>query len=498
MSVSVFLASVAHIAGGVAIAQMLRKPIQFISDKIIPYEKSGEARATVHRGMINYETQQKMEELRHKNQMELNRQNNLSQARLSRNSTIAAQNFPLNISPFVILGNNGFDVIDGVSQHEIAQKSETTATPLNIFINPLLINSRVQSSGIVTAQVWNRVIQNVESVFINEYGRNGERPVIFYSTAWNPNVRPGTHAAETIYYFLRYIPTLVVEPRYDGKTIHIIVSGWNIGMEQNRMFRQEINIDWDWSMMISTACYERSKNALALLENVTGIASVDVQKQMLAKNVQTYEQLHIADYLNGKKELSELESLGDYSRLFSVDEKDTQILADMVSAYIGMTMSALADVHYLISANVSPKFKTVCNDYFSKIIDNNLIDAYLPLFDSAYKRLCDEYYALQPALLLDKAEFVLDLGALAGSNADKEESAVCDAIISWLESQDVTVPESQKNLMNVIDVMLGSVQYDSLEKRKSLYKFAEMVEKISGNNSAYRMAAKRMQDKLHE
>ena len=88
-----FLASVAHIAGGVAIAQMLRKPIQFISDKIIPYEKSGEAKAAVHRGMINYETQQKMEELRHKNQMELNRQNNLSQARLSRNSTIAAQNF---------------------------------------------------------------------------------------------------------------------------------------------------------------------------------------------------------------------------------------------------------------------------------------------------------------------------------------------------------------------------------------------------------------------
>lgn len=184
--------------------------------------------------------------------------------------------------------------------------------------------------------------------------------------------------------------------------------------------------------------------------------------------------------------------------MFSVDEKDTQILADMVSAYIGMTMSALADVHYLISANVSPKFKTVCNDYFSKIIDNNLIDAYLPLFNSAYKRLCDEYYALQPALLLDKAEFVLDLGELAGSNADKDESVVCDAIISWLESQDVAVPESQKNLMNVIDVMLGSVQYDSLEKRKSLYKFAEMVEKISGNNGAYRMAAKRIQDKLHE
>ena len=163
-----------------------------------------------------------------------------------------------------------------------------------------------------------------------------------------------------------------------------------------------------------------------------------------------------------------------------------------------MTMSALADVHYLMSANISPKFKTVCKDYFSKIIDDDLINAYLPLFDSAYKRLCDEYYALQPALLLDKAEFILDLGKLTDSDTLKEESAICDAIVSWLESQDIMVPESRRNLKSAVDIMVNSVQYDSLEKRKALYKFADMVDKVSRSNEVYKPEVKKMQDKLHE
>ena len=45
---------------------------------------------------------------------------------------------------------------------------------------------------------------------------------IIYSAAWNKNVKGGLHAADELYYFLKEMPTIVVEPRFDGKNIKYI------------------------------------------------------------------------------------------------------------------------------------------------------------------------------------------------------------------------------------------------------------------------------------
>ena len=69
------------------------------------------------------------------------------------------------------------------------------------------------------------------------------------------------------------MPTIVVEPRFDGKTIKLMFSCWGIGYSSQLHSRQEIQIPLDLNSMIAVSAYERSKKAIASIA-ITGSPSV--------------------------------------------------------------------------------------------------------------------------------------------------------------------------------------------------------------------------------
>lgn len=445
------------IGGGITLSRVLRKPIQKIDEFFFPFEKSSEKKR------MDYQAQNhvSLENLSQEHRKELY---NL-QASISRNTEIAAKNFPLNLSPFVILGNCGFQIIDREKGGIEFSSNNAEELPLNIFVNPLLFPNNMQAGNIVMGQVWDVVIQKIESIFINEYGRTTERPVKFYSTAWNPNVRPGTHSAETIYYFLKYIPTIIVEPRYDGKAIHVIISGWGLGYNIGTMFRREINIDWDWNSMISTICYERSKSALALLSD-SKLPAFEEKKKILQRNIDIYETLQIEEHIS-KKELYKLEPLGDYSRYFAVESADTQQLADAIACTIGLTMSAFSDLHYLVNKNIQPLFPAIADNYFNGIADAKFREAFLPLYTTCYQHLAKELPVIAPTILLEEIELSLNFG-----NRNKAEEKLKQAIEHFCDSKGIDHKDNDMHglINSLLQVKFTSTDMVFLRKVRDLLK----------------------------
>ncbi|WP_195334602.1 hypothetical protein [Bacteroides salyersiae] len=61
-------------------------------------------------------------------------------------------------------------------------------------------------------------------VSLPSYNRSSNHPVVFFPTAWSDKSNPGMYASETLHFFLKYIPCVVIEPRFDGTTFRLMFS----------------------------------------------------------------------------------------------------------------------------------------------------------------------------------------------------------------------------------------------------------------------------------
>lgn len=414
--------SMLNIAGGMLISRGVSGLISKIGEAIIPYGKSRDAKRTEHAAPKNMELEQMRQNAQRellKRQLEANerlqenqiqanerlqmtaRETSMLVAAFSSRNHIkedfyrdAIRRFPLNISPLSLLENNdvSIDIItQGIANNNwesVRDYLKHDVKPLNVFVMPVTVDSRVGGNKIIAAQVWDSVYQYIESVFVNEYNVVGNHPVSLYSTAWNQNAKPGLHAAEELYFFLKYLPTIVVEPRFDGKKLRIMFTCWSIGYNLGQRIRQEIAIDFDWLPIIVTNAYERSKNSLKLFKGIdVGNNSMLAKKKEICElNVKTYESLHIGERIRSKK-TDELDSLGDYSILFALAPYDWGVISDKVSHVLGVVMSALSDVHHLLSTDVEPVLPKIYNHYFPDIIDKGMAQTLLNLYEKAYYRL---------------------------------------------------------------------------------------------------------------
>lgn len=260
---------------------------------------------------------------------------------------------------------------------------------LNVFVTPLMLDSRVSSKEKTSTLVWDNIYQSLESLFVNEYNRCSERPVNFYPAAWNQNAKPGLHAAEILYFFTKGMPVVVLEPRYDGKQIRFVFSCWGIGSCPNRQIRQEITFDLNWNSVVLSDMYKRSVGALKKINHLKEIPSMiaDVKKK-LEHNIFMYEKLHDIDALENNP-ITE-----DISKLFFLRSEDFSTVSRLMADALGISISLIADVHHLTSRGINPLFPDLMCSKFNEAFQSltkparhELTEAINGLMKSAYMEL---------------------------------------------------------------------------------------------------------------
>lgn len=284
----------------------------------------------------------------------------------------ALKNFPLNISPLVLLKNRPhslasllrFTVGENCNMTDVASDVMNYAEnpeALNVFVAPVYVDSKIKNREILSRQIWDTTYQRLESFFTTYYNRRSERPVIFYPTAWNDKYSPGMHASETLHFFLRDMPCVVLEPRFDGNNFRIMVSSWGLGYTSTEHVRTELNFNINIDAILAYSVYERSKTALEVLNDLTkaDIAETEktpffMQQRILERNIKLYESLRIDERIGNKEKMNEIDAFGIYN-IFKIEPvQDLALLSKSLSAQIGMTLATLTDIHHLRSTDINP------------------------------------------------------------------------------------------------------------------------------------------------
>ncbi|MBQ8266139.1 MAG: hypothetical protein IJY95_06000 [Bacteroides sp.] len=334
----------------------------------------------------------------------------------------ALKNFPLNISPLVLLKNRPHSLASllrftvASNDKEVAEcnladvasdvmKYAENPEALNVFVAPVYVDSKIKNREILSRQIWDTTYQRLESFFTAHYNRRSMRPVIFYPTAWNDKYSPGMHASETLHFFLRDMPCVVLEPRFDGNNFRIMVSSWGLGYTSTEHVRTELNFNINIDAILAFSVYQRSKTALGVLND---LAKADItetektpffmQQRILERNIKIYESLHIDERIGNEERMKEIDAFGIYN-IFKIEPvQDLALLSDALSAQIGMTLASLTDIHHLRSTDTDPIFPELMKEHFPQLYSNEELRK---LLYKSYERIFihlrnEENYLLSP------------------------------------------------------------------------------------------------------
>lgn len=319
----------------------------------------------------------------------------------------ALKDFPLNISPLVLLKNRPHELTnllrftllskeDGTSLPDIAnvyadvKNYAKNPEPLNIFITPIHISSSLTNSNNLTQQIWDVIYQKIESFFTVHYNRKGEHPVVFYPTAWKDSSAGGQHTSETLHFFLKDMPCLVIEPRFDGHSLNLMVSAWNNGYISSDHIRVKMDFEINLYSYIIQAAYERSVKSLNLLNKV-GTEHLDDslirKKRILEQNIRYYESLDLKERIESN-DLDDIEALGIYN-LFEIEpSKDLNKGAEAIASIICINLAVIADVHHLQSTDAVPVFPSILRSEFPDFFRNeNLRSQLAESYETVYLNL---------------------------------------------------------------------------------------------------------------
>lgn len=297
----------------------------------------------------------------------------------------ALKTFPLNVSPLVLLKNQsrslGYllnfskledDKSTSIEQvYEEIEEARKHPDALNIFVAPVHIDSKIKNRKVLGDQIWDTVYQRLESFFTLHYNRSSDHPVIFYPTAWNDKYNPGMHASETLHYFLKDLPCIVIEPRFNGNTFRMMFSSWGIGYNSTTHHRIELSFPMNIDAALACAVYNRSMKALDAIKEINSLLDINEygfrqMSEILQRNIDLFQALHIEERLKENR-MEEIDALGIYN-IFKIEPiQDLVSLADYFSSRIGLNLAVLADIHHLRSIDVEPLFPRLFNKYFPKL-----------------------------------------------------------------------------------------------------------------------------------
>lgn len=346
----------------------------------------------------------------------------------------ALKTFPLNISPMVLLNNRPhslsslmrFTVGDVENDDTDKRKMLLSANPhdviedvigyvehpeaLNIFIAPVFVDSKVPFQKMISTRIWEITYQMIESFFTKNYSRDGKTPVMFYPTAWNDKYTSGVHASETLHYFLKDLPCIVLEPKFDGNRFRMAISHWGVGYTSTEHHRTECDFNINTDLFIANAVYNRSKNALEALKvlfdsdvlNEIERKKCFVLEHEFKKNIKLFESFKLYELLDideqeRQKVLNQMSALG-LGNIFTIDNnQDSEPLAQYLSSQIGVILAMLADTHHLLSTGATPLLPNLMqtDGFFKEIYGDKQICEQLFLnYKSVYTQIRDEEFAL--------------------------------------------------------------------------------------------------------
>lgn len=294
----------------------------------------------------------------------------------------AIKNFPLNVSPIVLLRNrphslnNLLAFTEGTSQdisieevYEEVKNYALSPEALNIFIAPIHIDSQADGNNVFKSLLWDAVFQQLESFFDELYNRNSTSPVILYHSAWKKDFVSGAHTSETLYYFLKDMPCFVLEPRFDGRTLTIVVSAWGLGYETSEHNRSEIKFEMNVDLLIAEAVYTRSKRSMKVISNLGDKLTEHLKdlKLQLQQNISYFEALNLND--DDKQIIEDINSIG-IENLFHIEPaQDLQPIAQKIASHLSMILSILTDIHHLKSTDANIKFPGIFKTRFPDLFE---------------------------------------------------------------------------------------------------------------------------------
>lgn len=298
----------------------------------------------------------------------------------------ALNDFPLNISPIVLLQKNRdslmgllrfsthltdkawlpsvSDVYEDINQY--------CANPeaITVFVAPIHVSQAIEHRESISEKIWDAIYQKLESFMLKHYSRNGNHPSIVYPTAWKNGMSSGQHASETLHFFLKDMPCIVLEPRFDGQFLKVIVSSWGIGYLNSEHTREEMVFDTNLDFMMIEAAYKRSVKSLSLLSRLSDLSpELTQRKKECEHNVKYYEMLDISDKTKNN-DFEEIVALGSY-RLFNIDTNlDLSYVGETIAALICLNIAIITDVHHLVATDASPVFPIIFKQEFPILFDN--------------------------------------------------------------------------------------------------------------------------------
>ena len=333
----------------------------------------------------------------------------------------ALKTFPLNVSPLVLLKNQSqslghllaFSESNGEKKTSIQQVYEEVEASrqqpdaLNIFVAPVHIDSKIKNRKVLSDQIWDTVYQRIESFFTLNYNRSGDHPVIFYPTAWNDKYNPGMHAAETLHYFLKDLPCVVIEPRFDGTTFRMMFSAWGLGYNSTVHHRTELSFEINIDAVLACSVYERSRKTLNAIKEIDGLLDArqygfGMMADSFQRNIDLFQALHIEQRMKENR-MGEIDALGIYN-IFKIEPvQDLATLAEYLSARIGLNLAVLADIHHLRSYDKDPVLPKLLKPYFPNLYnDKELREKLFKEYEESYIwlrreeiELYDKYFVMQ-------------------------------------------------------------------------------------------------------
>lgn len=327
----------------------------------------------------------------------------------------ALAKFPLNISPYVLLGNNGIMLQDISIDHINERSLPPHNLPLNIFIAPL--SSFEETNALIPKgnsaknmdmpmQEFSQYINSeLEKIFIGSFSRNSVRPTAFYSASYKPGVVPGLHVADELYFFLKDLPTIVVEPKYDGKKLLIVISFWSMCFENTALEQVCVEIDFDWKIELCKKSYEQSLRMQNILSNSDFINNEKVQSllQYHEKVIETSKAFGVDKLLSEsienagfsyerREELSFLFEKAGLSKIFQIDSLTAREAAKPLTQALGVMLCMISDVHHAITSQKRGReYRPILPD---------LIPTVFPNLKKEYKLfIMDKYNDLSEALI---------------------------------------------------------------------------------------------------